>query len=266
MQTHCSSINLQLNLQEGVDLKKQKNAGTNHSFKKYNIKKWNSTLSSRSNTESLKGFILTSVPLDLSKYKSKCQEPVIEGPTSPNTIEERQAESKKLINKLADSLIDISEENFNKINLLPDTIVDKIVKNTLDLAMNQNKDEQEEENLNNNNYYNSYQRTESNPVFLEDNGNLKDGEYIYDDCIRIIKYISEGAQAKVYLGLIEEIEKYVAIKRYNLPNSDQVFVDKISEECEIFKNLSHENVITYFDVEFNETNDNIVYIFINPLV
>lgn len=85
--------------------------------------------------------------------------------------------------------------------------------------------------------------------------NLKEGDYIYDDSIRIIKYISEGAQAKVYLGLIEEIGKYVAIKRYTLMEQDEKLIDKVTAECEIVKALEHPNIIRYFDVEINYVNN-----------
>lgn len=82
-------------------------------------------------------------------------------------------------------------------------------------------------------------------------GNLKPGDYIYDDSIKIIKYISEGAQAKVYLGLIEEIEKFVAIKRYTLMDQDEKLINKVIAECETVKLLEHPNIIRYFDVEIN---------------
>jgi len=82
-------------------------------------------------------------------------------------------------------------------------------------------------------------------------GNLNTGDYIFDESIRIIKYISEGAQAKVYLGLIEEIEKYVAIKRYVLMDQDENLIDKVTAECEVVKKLQHSNIIRYFDVEIN---------------
>ena len=85
-------------------------------------------------------------------------------------------------------------------------------------------------------------------------GNLKENDYIYDDSIRIIKYISEGAQAKVYLGLIEEINKYVAIKRYTLIDADENLIEKICFECDSIKTLDHPNIIKYFDVEINNFN------------
>lgn len=82
---------------------------------------------------------------------------------------------------------------------------------------------------------------------------LKEGEHIYDNCIKIVRYIAEGAQAKIYVGLIEEIEKYVAIKRFNI-SYDEMQVNKICSECDMIKNLDHPNVVKYFDVEIIKTD------------
>jgi hypothetical protein len=80
---------------------------------------------------------------------------------------------------------------------------------------------------------------------IEDN---PDGDYIWDNSIKIVKYISQGAQAKVYLGLIMETESLVAIKRYFIDyNEDDL--NRILEECELVKALEHENIVKYFDVE-----------------
>jgi hypothetical protein len=84
---------------------------------------------------------------------------------------------------------------------------------------------------------------------------LKEDDYIYDNSIRIIKYISEGAQAKIYLGLIEEINKYVAIKRYTLPKYDKEVIEKITKENEILKNLENEYIVKYFDVDYTTESD-----------
>jgi len=80
------------------------------------------------------------------------------------------------------------------------------------------------------------------------------GEYIFEDCIRILSFIAEGAQAKIYLGLIEEIDKYVAIKRMSI-KYDAVLLEKIQAECEMVKNLEHPNILKYFDVEVTAEQD-----------
>jgi len=86
-------------------------------------------------------------------------------------------------------------------------------------------------------------------------GCLNVNDFIYDESIRIIKYISEGAQAKVYLGLIEEIGKFVAIKRYLLVHADEELIEKVTLECEFVKKLEHSNIIRYFDIEINYYDD-----------
>jgi hypothetical protein len=86
-------------------------------------------------------------------------------------------------------------------------------------------------------------------------GCLNVNDLIYDESIRIIKYISEGAQAKVYLGLIEEIGKFVAVKRYLLVKADEELIDKVTVECEFVKKLEHTNIIRYFDIEINYYDD-----------
>lgn len=95
----------------------------------------------------------------------------------------------------------------------------------------------------------------NNRLIIDNNFTLKEGDFIYDDSIKIIRFISEGGQARIYLGLIEEIDKFVAIKRYNMPNYDQSLVDKIVLECEMLKSLEHDNIIKYFDVEVNFEED-----------
>jgi tRNA A-37 threonylcarbamoyl transferase component Bud32 len=74
-------------------------------------------------------------------------------------------------------------------------------------------------------------------------------EYIWDNSIKIVSFISQGAQAKVYLGLVMETESYVAIKRY-LINYNETELHRILEECEIIKSIDHPNIIKYFDIEY----------------
>jgi len=93
-------------------------------------------------------------------------------------------------------------------------------------------------------------------VFLEGSkSDLKSDDYIYDNSIKIIKYLSEGAQAKVYLGHIEEINKFVAIKRYSIIENDEDLIRKINAECEFIKSLDHPNIIKYYDIDINYRNN-----------
>jgi len=90
----------------------------------------------------------------------------------------------------------------------------------------------------------------SDRFFLKD---FKEGEYIFDDCIKIVNFIAEGAQARIYLGLIEEIDKYVAIKRMDV-TYDKTLIERVEQECEMVKNLEHPNILKYFDIEISGEN------------
>lgn len=95
----------------------------------------------------------------------------------------------------------------------------------------------------------------SNNVFLEGSkSDLKTDDFVYDNSIKIIKYLSEGAQARVYLGHIEEINKYVAIKRYTIIENDNDLINKIHSECEFIKSLDHPNIIKYYDIDISYRN------------
>jgi len=85
---------------------------------------------------------------------------------------------------------------------------------------------------------------------LEEDKNQDEEEHIWDGSIKILNFLSEGAQAKVFLGQIAETESYVAIKRY-LINYNEEHLNKILEECELIKSIEHNNIIKYFDVEYN---------------
>lgn len=101
-------------------------------------------------------------------------------------------------------------------------------------------------------------KTCENPFVLRErpfsNEDLSCGEWIYDNCIRIIRFLSQGAQAKIYIGMIEEIEKEVAVKRYVIDYNEEE-INRIVDECEIVKNLEHPNVIKYFDVEITNVKE-----------
>jgi tRNA A-37 threonylcarbamoyl transferase component Bud32 len=86
-------------------------------------------------------------------------------------------------------------------------------------------------------------------VLQEGTGEGKEEEYIWDDSIRIVSFISQGAQAKVFLGLVLETESFVAVKRY-LINYNEVELNRILEECEFIKTIEHPNIIKYFDIEY----------------
>ena len=226
---HSHSISFPSNMAtDNPVYKKLKGTSLTHNNKKVNIKRWqnNELKKKKSESNSLQGFVLTSVPLDFSRYRTK------EGSQSStsNTIE------KERIKPLSDSLVELSpcEEDNITLNQLTNDLKSMKV---------------DVENLTNN-----------NNIIIDNNLTLKDGDYIYDNSIKIIKFLSEGAQARIYIGLIEEIDKLVAVKRYTMPSYDQSLVEKILQECEMLKCLDHDNIIKYFDVEFNY-NESEVYFY-----
>ena len=217
---HSMSINFNLSTSQEVSIKKFKGNSISMQSKKNNIKRWQNNenkKNSKKSSDSLQGFILTSVPLDLSRYRSKENKEM-----SQSTASNTEEKDKNLAKQLSDSLI---EENNDLTNNLNGTDMDHLASNL------------------------------NSRVIIDNNFTLKEGDYIYDYSIKIIRFLSEGGQARIYLGLIEEIDKYVAIKRYSMPNYDQTLVDKIMLECEMLKSLEHDNIIKYFDVEINNYSD-----------
>ena len=225
---HSHSISFPSNMAtDNTVNKKLKGTSLTHNNKKVNIKRWqnNEIKKKKSDSNSLLGFVITSVPLDFSRYRTK------EGSQSStsNTYE------KEKIKPLSDSLVDIipcDEENITLNQLTNDLKNLKV----------------DVENITNN-----------NNIIIDNNLTLKDGDYIYDNSIKIIKFLSEGAQARIYIGLIEEIDKLVAVKRYTMPSYDQLLAEKIILECEMLKSLEHDNIIKYFDVEFNYNESEVRY-------
>ena len=101
---------------------------------------------------------------------------------------------------------------------------------------------------------------------------LQLGSEVFDGAVKIAKLLGEGAQAKVYLGVAEDNDEeseenneqlIMAIKHFSFDigkqkdetnNEIQALVNK----CQTLKELSHDNIIQYFDCEsyFNDTNQN----------
>lgn len=157
----------------------------------------------------------------------------------------KEKKSSNLIEQFSSRNLNLLSKDSCNINTSQLAIDFEKLTDNINISNNNITDEREGVNniINENENYNNF------------GGYLGEGDYIYDGSIKIVKYLAEGAQAKIYIGLIEEIGKYVAIKRYNVGNCEQNFIDKISSEFENIKELDHNNIIKYFDVEFNESND-----------
>ena len=98
------------------------------------------------------------------------------------------------------------------------------------------------------------------------------GTTIFDGAVKIAKLLGEGAQAKVYLGIAEDNDEeegenseqlIMAIKHFSFDTGKQQDetnneIDALVNKCQTLKELSHDNIIQYFDCEsdFNEQNQN----------
>ena len=101
------------------------------------------------------------------------------------------------------------------------------------------------------------------------------GTTIFDGAVKIAKLLGEGAQAKVYLGVAEDNyeeedeenseQLIMAIKHFsfdvgkkNDDNNNEI--EALVNKCQTLKELSHDNIIQYFDCEsdFNEKYQNYV--------
>ena len=100
---------------------------------------------------------------------------------------------------------------------------------------------------------------------------LEIGSSIFDGAVKIAKLLGEGAQAKVYLGIAEDNDEeeenneqlVMAIKHFSFDigkqkeetNND---IESLVNKCQTLKELSHDNIIQYFDCEsdYNEKNQN----------
>jgi len=79
---------------------------------------------------------------------------------------------------------------------------------------------------------------------------LKENDLIYHDKLKIVKYISEGFQAKIYLGHIDEIDKPVTVKRYILKEYNHNIASNLPTTVEILRSMKHERICRYYDVNY----------------
>ena len=118
---------------------------------------------------------------------------------------------------------------------------------------------------------NTTSHQESSIISNYDEG-LSIGTSIFDGAVKIAKLLGEGAQAKVYLGIAEDNDEeegenseqlVMAIKHFSFDIGKQKDetnneIDALVNKCQTLKELSHDNIIQYFDCEsdFNEKNQN----------
>ena len=119
---------------------------------------------------------------------------------------------------------------------------------------------------------NSYTSQNSSSIISNLDMGLGIGTLIFDGSVKIAKLLGEGAQAKVYLGIAEDNEEeedenneqlVMAIKHFSFDTGKKQEetnneIDSLVNKVQTLKELSHDNIIQYFDCEsdFNETNQN----------
>ena len=91
---------------------------------------------------------------------------------------------------------------------------------------------------------------------------LKPGTLIHNNKIEILNKLGQGGQASVYLGKINELDKYVAVKHYQKDIiSQKEEIERIQNEIMRLKKLNHRNIVYYYDLDI-ETVGNICNIYI----
>ena len=78
---------------------------------------------------------------------------------------------------------------------------------------------------------------------------LKPGTLISNNKIEILNRLGQGGQASVYLGKINELDKYVAVKHYQKDISQKEEIDRIKNEIMRLKKLNHSNIVFYYDLD-----------------
>ena len=231
---------------------------TQDTKKKEKTLKWNKSLTNKSSK------IVNSVsePLDVSNYKIKKKDIMhdfIESDSLNKTqfslIASSESSTGTSINKLTlnknekENNVEITI-NSNNSDLAGTNLYDSLVCRQTFYLERQNSIEEVPNETNNESEIEGIKTVdEMGFVLQEGTGEGKEEEYIWDDSIRIVSFISQGAQAKVFLGLVLETESFVAVKRY-LINYNEVELNRILEECEIIKTIEHPNIIKYFDIEY----------------
>ena len=117
------------------------------------------------------------------------------------------------------------------------------------------------------------QNSNTSSIISNFDGGLTIGTTIFDGSVKIAKLLGEGAQAKVYLGIAEDNDEeegenseelIMAIKHFSFDigkeKDDKMNkeIDALVNKCQTLKELSHDNIIQYFDCEsdFNENSNN----------
>ena len=77
---------------------------------------------------------------------------------------------------------------------------------------------------------------------------LKEGENIIEG-IMIDKFLFNGEHSKFYSGYITQLDTYIMIKSFDYENTEENFFETLPETITKIQNISHENLLSYFDIE-----------------
>ena len=155
----------------------------------------------------------------------------------------------------------ILESEKNNIQTLEDNLQNLNINNELNIS--ESIENTTNSNINSNSFTNIYSissKIEISNNFNDLNENLI-GKFLFGNSIKIEKILGEGNQAKVYLGYIEGLDQFVAVKQY-FPE-DEKTLKKILDECNLLQQLDNDNIVQYYDFEnyFQEsTNKQIINI------
>ena len=77
---------------------------------------------------------------------------------------------------------------------------------------------------------------------------LKEGTNVVEG-ILVKKFLFNGENSKIYLGYIEQLETNLILKSFDYSNQDEIFFKTLDGIIDKIQNISHPNILTYFDVE-----------------
>ena len=157
----------------------------------------------------------------------------------------------------------ILETEQNNIQTLEENLQNLNINNEIINESIETSNSNSNSNINSNSFTNIY--SISSKIEISQNFNNLDeniiGKFLFGNSIKIEKILGEGSQAKVYLGYIEGLDQFVAVKQY-FPE-DEKTLKKILDECNLLQQLDNENIVQYYDFEnyFQEsTNKQIINI------
>ena len=77
---------------------------------------------------------------------------------------------------------------------------------------------------------------------------LKEGTNIVEGII-VKKFLFNGNNSKIYLGYIEQLQTNIILKSFDYSIQDEIFFKTLDETINKIQNISHPNILTYFDIE-----------------